>query len=216
MNKFSFHILPIIHAYNAGISWLLSYLPTPVIYPDFGRTSQLWMYLLTPVKYHDSDQWACRMPYHLSFERHRMAGLDDCIILQPKHLVRSRLVGMHDSINVQNLRSHSFACRSSQTMSRATKEHLAWHDLRQTWVTRGTQYPTTMVDQGLRMSNQVSQGSMQCDHGTKNWSHLGKVQRATNRARSWSRSSKTSNALWTQRMTSTVLSTRLGTTRWKI
>jgi hypothetical protein len=29
-----------------------------------------------------------------------MAGLDDCSILQPRHLVESRLGGTHDSINV--------------------------------------------------------------------------------------------------------------------
>jgi hypothetical protein len=32
-----------------------------------------------------------------------MVELDDCIILQFDHLVRSRLGGMHYSINVQNL-----------------------------------------------------------------------------------------------------------------
>jgi hypothetical protein len=59
-----------------------------------------------------------------------MAGLDDCNILQLRHLVKSRLGGMHDLISVQTLRSHSFACTSSQAMSPVTKEHLAWHDLR--------------------------------------------------------------------------------------
>jgi hypothetical protein len=114
------------------------------------------------------------MSYHLSCERLRMTGLDDCSILQPGHLVGSRLRGMYDSISVQNLRSHSFACGSSQDMSRTTKEHLAWCDLRQTRVSEGTWYPTTLEDQGLRMSDQSSQCSMSCDHGTKNRSHLGK------------------------------------------
>jgi hypothetical protein len=54
-----------------------------------------------------------------------MAGLDDSSILQLRHLVRSRLGGTHDLINIQNLSSHGFACMSSQAMSRVTKEHLA-------------------------------------------------------------------------------------------
>jgi hypothetical protein len=33
---------------------------------------------------------------YLSCERLRMAGLDDCNILQPGHLVESRLGGAHD------------------------------------------------------------------------------------------------------------------------
>jgi hypothetical protein len=37
---------------------------------------------------------------------------------------------MHDLIIVQNLTSHSFACGSSRAMSRATKERIAWRDLR--------------------------------------------------------------------------------------
>jgi hypothetical protein len=43
------------------------------------------------------------MSYHLSCERHCMAGLDDYSILQPGHLVESRLEGTHDSISIQNL-----------------------------------------------------------------------------------------------------------------
>jgi hypothetical protein len=119
-------------------------------------TSQLQMYLLTPVVHHGSGRWACQLSYHLSCERLRMAGLDVCSILQPGHLVGNRLGGTHDLISVQNLRSHSFACGSSQAMCCATKEHLACRDLRQTWVSRGTQHPTTLEDQGLRMSGQAS------------------------------------------------------------
>jgi hypothetical protein len=59
-----------------------------------------------------------------------MAGLDDCNILQPRHIVGSRLGGTHDSINVQNLSSNGFVCSSNQAMSRATKDHFAWRDLR--------------------------------------------------------------------------------------
>jgi hypothetical protein len=78
----------------------------------------------------------------LSCERLHIAGLDDCSILQPGHLVRNSLGRMHDSFSVQNLILHSFACTSSQAMSRATKEHLAWCDLRQTRVSGETRYPT--------------------------------------------------------------------------
>jgi hypothetical protein len=70
-----------------------------------------------------------------------MARIDDCSILQTGHLVKNRLGGMHDSISVQNLISHNFACTSSQANSHATKEHLAWHDMRQTRVSGGTPYP---------------------------------------------------------------------------
>jgi hypothetical protein len=45
-------------------------------------------------------------------------------------------------------------------MSRATKENLVWRDLRQTRVSGGTWYPTTLEDQCLRMSGQASLGSM--------------------------------------------------------
>jgi hypothetical protein len=105
---------------------------TPVVYPtpvgryDSGRITWLHMhfsiqstswprsYILTPVAHHGFGRWACRLSYHLSYERLRMVGLDDYIILQPRHLVvRSRLGGMHDLISIWNIRSHSFACGSS-------------------------------------------------------------------------------------------------------
>jgi hypothetical protein len=54
-----------------------------------------------------------------------MAELDDCIILQPRHLVGSRLGGTHDFISVQNLSSHGFACLINHAVRYATKEHLA-------------------------------------------------------------------------------------------
>jgi hypothetical protein len=78
---------------------------------------------------------------YLRCGRLHMAGLDDCSILQTRHLVRRKLRGTHDSISVQNLSSHGFTCTSSQVMSHVTNEHLAWHDLRQTWVFEGTRYP---------------------------------------------------------------------------
>jgi hypothetical protein len=138
-------------------------------------TSQLQTHLLTLVTYHDFGRWTHCMSYYLSCERLRMAGLDDCSILQPRHLVRNRPGGTYDLISAQNLRSHSFACRSNQAMCRATKEHLACRGLRQTRVSGGTRYQKTLKDQGLRISGHVSLGSMPRDHGTKNWSHLWKT-----------------------------------------
>jgi hypothetical protein len=96
------------------------------------------------------------MPYHLICERLRMARLDDCSILQPEHLVENRLGQMHDLINIQNFRSHNFACKSSQAMCHATKGGLACPSLRQTQVSGGTRYPTTLEDQWFWMSSQVS------------------------------------------------------------
>jgi hypothetical protein len=49
----------------------------------------------------------------LSCERLCMAGLDDCSILHPKHLAGNGMGGTQDSISVQNLKLHSFACGSS-------------------------------------------------------------------------------------------------------
>jgi hypothetical protein len=100
-------------------------------------------YVLTFVSYNEilfpmylSKQHLC-----ISYEGLRMAKLDDCNILLPGHLVRNRPGGVHDLISVQNLRSHGFACMSSQAMCHVTKEHLAWHDLRESQVSSGTQYP---------------------------------------------------------------------------
>jgi hypothetical protein len=157
----------------------------------------------------------CKQHLGLSCERFCMARLDDCNILQPGHLVWNKLGGTHDSINVQTLRSHSFTCGSSHAMHRMTKEHLAWCDLRKTRVSGGTRYPITMEDQCLRMSGQAILGSTPCGRGTKNWSHQWKTLRSTIWARFWSKSSKTSNALWARHMMPTSLGTRMGTTWWK-
>jgi hypothetical protein len=68
MNVFLFHILPIIHAYNADISWLWledaasAVCLTPTGRYDSGRISQLWLHFLTvidvttPVAHHNSGQ----------------------------------------------------------------------------------------------------------------------------------------------------------------
>jgi hypothetical protein len=69
---------------------------------------------------------------YLSCERLHMASLDDCNILQPRHLVGCRLGGTHKSISIQNISSHGFARTSSQAMGCVNKDHLARHDLRQT------------------------------------------------------------------------------------
>jgi hypothetical protein len=184
---------------------------TPVEYPDsrctswFRLTSRLWSYLLTPVAHHGSGRWACHMSYHLSYERLRMAELGDCNILQPRHLVKSRLGGMHDSFSIQNL-----------NISRRPiniKPGLIWEKPE---YSEGLGTLATHADQGLRMSGQASQGSILHDHGTKNWSHMGKIISSINRARSQSELSKASNALWTRCMMLTILNTKLGTTQWKI
>jgi hypothetical protein len=111
---------------------------TAVVYPDSTHTSQrrltswLQSYLLIPIAHDGSARWVCRMSYHLSCERLHMVGLDDYSILQPGHLVWSRLGGMHDSFSVQNLiiaRLHMF---KTQAMCRVTDKHLARLDLRET------------------------------------------------------------------------------------
>jgi hypothetical protein len=116
-------------------TWLRSYARlrlediTLVVYPDsrrtswFWSTSRLWLYLLTPVVHHGSSRWACHMSYHLSCERLCMTGLDDCSILQPRHLVKSRLGGTHDLFSIQNL-NISWLCKfKCQVMCRVTNEH---------------------------------------------------------------------------------------------
>jgi hypothetical protein len=101
---------------------------TPVVYPDSGRTSRfcstswLWSYLLTSVTHHDSGRWACRMCYHLSCERLRMAGLDECNILQPGHLVWSRLGGTHDSFIVWNISISQLCMFKCLAMCRMTND----------------------------------------------------------------------------------------------
>jgi hypothetical protein len=60
---------------------------------------------------------------YLSCKRLRMAGLDDCNILQLKHLVESMLGGMHDSFSILNLSIawlHKFKC---QIMCHVSNEH---------------------------------------------------------------------------------------------
>jgi 5-methylcytosine-specific restriction endonuclease McrA len=84
-------------------------------------------YVLIYVLYNEIlfPMYLCKQHLCLNCKRLCMAELDDCNILQLRHLVRKRLGGAQDSINVQNLISHGFACMSSQDMSHVTKEHLA-------------------------------------------------------------------------------------------
>jgi hypothetical protein len=53
-------------------------------------------------------------------------------------------------------------------MSRMTKEHLAWRDLRETHVSEGLSTYATQADQDLRISGQASLGNVSHGHGTKN------------------------------------------------
>jgi hypothetical protein len=69
-----------------------------------------------------------------------MAGLDDYSILQPRHLVESRLGGMHDSLSVQNLSISRLRMFKCQAMCRMTNVLLAQLDLRETQVSRRTRY----------------------------------------------------------------------------
>jgi hypothetical protein len=138
-------------------AWLRSEDMTPIVYLDSGDTSRLWLtsrlrsYLMNSVAHHGSNGWAGRMPYHLSCERLCMTGLDDCDILQPGHLVESKLGGMHDSFSIQNLSISRLRMFKCQVMCRATDGHLAWLDLRETWVSRRTRYPCN--SSGSRYSN---------------------------------------------------------------
>jgi hypothetical protein len=54
-----------------------------------------------------------------------MDRLDECNILWLGHLVGSRLRGMHDSINIQNLSISRLRMFKSQAMFRMINEHLA-------------------------------------------------------------------------------------------
>jgi hypothetical protein len=121
--------LTLVGRYDSGhISRLRSQFPTLVN-------------IMTPVVHHGSGRWACHMSYHLIYQRLRMTGLDDCNILQLRHLVGSGLWGMHDSFSVQNLsisRLHMFKC---QAMCCMTNKHLASLDLRESQVSRRTRYP---------------------------------------------------------------------------
>jgi hypothetical protein len=101
---------------------------TLIVYPDSGCTSRfwltswLWSYLLSPVTHHGSGRWACCMSYHHSCERLYMVGLEDCSILQPRHLVRSRLGGTHDSFSILNLSISWLRMFKCQAMCRATND----------------------------------------------------------------------------------------------
>jgi hypothetical protein len=140
-----------------------------------------------------------------------MVGLDDCSILQLRHLVQSRLGGMHDSISIQNLRLHSSACGSGQAMCHVTKEHLACCGLRQTRVSGGTRYQKNLEDQCLRMSGQASLDSMPHDHGTKNGSHLWKTLAQQTEQGFNPSDQRPRMTLWARHMMPTASSTRSGT-----
>jgi hypothetical protein len=114
--------------------------PNPCNTSRLRSTTWLWLYLLTLVAHHDSGRWADRISYHLICERLHMAGLDNYSILQPWHLVGSRLGGMRDLVSVRNLSISRLRLFKCQAMCRATNGHLAWLDLRETRVSRRTWY----------------------------------------------------------------------------
>jgi hypothetical protein len=137
------------HLDSGDTSWLWSHfwapvdIMTPAVSLDFDCASLLRSMSTPPILppqlwniLHGRARWL----------QHLIAG----------HLVRNRLGGTHNLFSVQNLKLHSFTCRSSQARCHATKEHLACRGLRPTWVSRGTRYPTILEDQGLRMSGQTS------------------------------------------------------------
>jgi hypothetical protein len=97
-----------------------------------------------PVAHHGSGRRAYRMSYQLICERLRMVELDDCSILQLGHLVGSRMSRAHDSISVRNLSISRLRMLKCQAMCRATNEHLARLDLRETRVSRRTRYPCNL------------------------------------------------------------------------
>jgi hypothetical protein len=91
-------------------------------------------------------------------------------------------------------------------------QNLGCHGVRQTGVFGGTQYPKTLEDQGLRMSDQVSLGSMPRGNGTRNWSHLWKTLTKQIEQRFDTSGQRPRMTLQARHMMSTTLSTRSGTT----
>jgi hypothetical protein len=77
MNKFfSYHLLPIIHAYNAGISRLQSHITAPVVDPDLGRAAWLSRYIVPRPSWLGSDIVSMTWQQHratakLPRQRHR-------------------------------------------------------------------------------------------------------------------------------------------------
>jgi hypothetical protein len=190
--------------------WLWSYILTPidvmtqVVSPNSGRASRLRSmsvpHVLPPQQWktlHCRARWLQHLTTHsLSWKQTRRdAWLNQH--LKPQHLTAS---------HVQE--SGHVPC-DQWTLSPT------WFE-RNLSIQKDSVPLQTWADQGLRMSGQATQGSMPRDHGTKNWSHLGKILSSTNWARSRSGSLKALNALWTQCKMLTILGTKQGTTRWKI
>jgi hypothetical protein len=99
------------------------------------------------------------MSYHISCERLRMARLDGYKILQLEHLVKSRLGGTYDSFSVQKLSISRLRMFKCQAMCHATDGHLARLNLRETRVSKRTQYP---CNSGGSRSLNVWSGSALC------------------------------------------------------
>jgi hypothetical protein len=166
MNEFSYHILPIIHAYNACISQLWSYArlqsyariwseeATLVGRCDSGcmldssQKTWLWSHITTLVAHHGFDRRSYHMSYLLICERLHMVELDDCSILQTKLERMTHSVFENSAshgFTCSRVRpmgcaaSHGFTCSRVRPMGCVTCEHLARLDLRETqvsWRTR--------------------------------------------------------------------------------
>jgi hypothetical protein len=189
---------------------------------DSSHISPLWLHFLTAINimtlvvYPDSSCRSWRMPYLLICERLHMVELDDYNILQLKHSVRSR--SSKCAWLVQHSKPQHLTASHGQVSGHVPRNQwalsLAWSE-RNPSIQKDLVPPITWVDQWLWMSSQASLGSTSCGHGTKTWSHSGKILWLTNRVRSRFGWSKTSNALWARCMMSTVLSNKLGIARWK-
>jgi hypothetical protein len=129
---------------SSRISWLQTHFPisvdvmTPVVSPDSGRASRLqsssMSYVLPPQLWKTSHDWA-RWLQHLTAWT----------------LSQKQTGGTHDSFSVWNLSISRLRMFKCHVMCRVTNEHLARLDLRETCVSRKTQYPCNIG--GSRSSN---------------------------------------------------------------
>jgi hypothetical protein len=130
--------------------------------------SWLWSYLSTPVMHHGSGWRACHMSYLLICERLRMVELDDYNILQIEHLVGSR--SSKSTWPIQRSKPQHLTAWHVQVSGHVLCDQWAlspsWSE-RNSSIQKDSVPPITRVDQGLRMSGQAILGSMPRSHGTK-------------------------------------------------
>jgi hypothetical protein len=132
--------------------------PTLVIYPDSACTSRIrsmsWLqsYLLTLIMHHGSGRWACRMSYHLSYERLRMAGrwLQHLIArtLYRKQTRRDAWLIQHSKprhLMASHVQESGQVSHDQQTLSPAWSE-------RNPTIQKDSVPLVTWADQGLRLS----------------------------------------------------------------